>query len=242
MTTLHVNLGPVRHVFETSRLSGALIEPKDSGTVNVEITNELILPRGSLAFHVIVKVPKTALKNDQEADPLATAWLKHELPARMSRSNYWSFFETTWVAPDETLSNLDSSPASRLDAEITLTTHMETVAEEACNHTAAIEQQFDSAKHQLTELAFNNTAYGFSRSLSEARKLIRTIEAILSASADVGGYKSMTARSALADYQELARRKVESNRNYQVALRSLQTFAFGVTFPKTWGRRPALHY
>lgn len=76
--------------------------------------------------------------------------------------------------------------------------------------------------------------------MNEARDLFRTLETALDTSATPRGDIAGHTRSAKQAYRELASRQVESNANYQSALTTLKRFAYGVSFPEVWNRKPRI--
>ncbi|MBT2304548.1 hypothetical protein J7E70_29405 [Variovorax paradoxus] len=237
MTTLRVNTAVPQQLFERD-WRGETIYPNDAATINVCIANELSLGKEKLSFHVVVKIEKASLASERDADGLAIAWLKQTLPERMSRAPYWDFFSYTWLVPDAVPPAPDVSPYYAQETEIDLTPRLREIADAGAAHVAAIRVVFEAAKAELWVMATNNAPLGFAQTVGQARSLLRTIESVLSCSADIGGYEPSKARYAMRDYEDLARRKQETNHNYQYALSSLKSFAHGVAFPSTWHRRP----
>ncbi|QGJ17692.1 hypothetical protein [Polaromonas sp. Pch-P] len=200
--------------------------------------NELILPAGKLAFNVVAKIAKAHLSSPKDAEAVAIGWLKKELPERLAKANHWNFFGLTWIEPEGPPMISDASLHHPDEQATELTAHLLPLAEGAIAHIQNLRESFEAAKSKLGEFASTNTALGFTVTAGEARSLLRTIEGILDASADMGGYEASRARAAAADYAELARRKNEVNHLYQNSLHALRTFVYRVDFPSTWCRRP----
>jgi len=235
MTLLRVNSGLHRQVFETDHW-GNTVYPDKAKTINVCVSNELILTDGRMPFLVVVKIKKSQLQAGDDADAIAINWLKHSLPSFLAAAHYWDFFKHTWIDGDA--SGPDSEKFKSLEIDITLNERTAKQLSEAVTHLSLARTAFDSAKKRLAEFVAHNTPLGFEHSVSEARPLFNSVERTLSAAADIGGYSPRDARSAWSDYQELSRRKMENNHNYQCALSSLRQFVYGVNFPTYWGKRP----
>lgn len=107
---------------------------------------------------------------------------------RIAKANYRDFFDHTWLEPETTLVALDAQPYHSKEASIELTPHFLAAAEGAITHIATVRTSFEAAKERLWELATTNAPLGFAHTLGEARSILRTIESILRASADAGGY------------------------------------------------------
>lgn len=237
MTTLRIQTVPMRPVFEQDTW-GNVVEPAKARAHPFEVTCALALPRRELPFNVIVSVDKTLVPDRKAADAIAFSWLVQELPQALSQGAYWDFFSHTRMSATQAPSEIGPVDRYGFEIDVEISSGIATHASAAIDDVEAIERKFDEAKTRLNDLAFNNYALGFKQSVGEARGLFRTIESVLDASATLGGYTAADARSAMRDYEELARRQVESNHNYQSSLRSLQHFVFGVTLPAVWGRRP----
>ena len=236
VTILRIQTTPLRPLFETD-FRGEIVEPNRARTQPFEISCELQMSKRRLSFNVKASVPKTLTDDEKHAGRLAMAWLVNVLPNRFAEGGYWDFFDYTKVAVERAV-EAEVREFYAHESDVTLSPGIEKEAQAACALLAQTEEKFESAKKRLGDLASKNFAPGFKQSLGEARDLTRAIEQVLGASATLGGYSSQDARTALRNYEELAQRQVESNHNYQSALTALQRFAFGVTFPQLWGRRP----
>lgn len=235
---LDINTGFAHEIFEHDRF-GNVIQPDKVATVAVFIQSTLKLASGALALRTAVKVPKHAASTPGALDALAVQYLSGELPGRLASSSYWNFFELAWFTADAS----DGTPVTDLhprDMAVEVSDRIAEQANAALAHIEAVRVPFEAAKTRLNELAFHYTAFGLSQYVNEGRAAIRVLEDVLEASGDSGGYRASHARSAVRDLEELARRKVESNRNYQGRLQDLQRFAFGVTFPRSWHQRPPI--
>lgn len=204
----------------------------------VLVCSELLHPQGSLGFNCVVCVPKSLAGEEKRAKQLALSWLIGNLVGQMTRVGRWDFFHprNMHVYSSEGLQPTEESTVAEQDIVTTASVEAEVV--ETLNLLADVERKFDAAREQLEALVSNSTALGFSMSLGVARQLIRGVEQVLQAGDDSGRSTASDARSALRDYEELARRKQESNLNYKSSLSSLQRFVFGLTFPTTWKERP----
>lgn len=235
---LDINTGFAHEIFEHDRF-GNVIQPDKVATVAVFIESTLKLEGGALALRSAVRVPKRAASTSAALDSSAVQYLTKELPAWLASSSYWNFFGLTWFTADAS----DGTPVADLrprDMTVEVSDRIAEQANAALAHIEAVRIPFEAAKARLNELAFRYTAFGLSQSVNEGRAAIRVLEDVLEASGDSGGYRASHARSAVRDLEELARRKVESNRNYQAHLQDLQRFAFGVTFPRSWHQRPPI--
>jgi hypothetical protein len=237
MAKLNVNTCHPRIVFGRG-YDGRVITPKNSKTINVCVRSELITDDGKIAFHVIVKTPKDQAEDEETSQSLAVSWLLQELPSHMAQRAYWDFFRHTEQTP-ESLSNLPQiDPYKLAPIELDLHPDLAIRAKEAISHLRAVEERFEQAKEKLWRFATNNLPLGFAQTRAEAHTLLHFIEQVLSAGSDEGDYESYNARSAMSDYDELARRKDTNNHNYKSTLESLKRFAYGVSFPSTWHQRP----
>jgi hypothetical protein len=237
MTILRVNVWGPGQISERDH-EGNQVDADKSAAFNIRMTNELVLSARPLAFHVIVRVPKAICSNGGSAGALAFEWLVDYLPARCSRNEHWDFFGPMRLDYPKNRQPLSEPTKWPAETPVELSPHLEGISAEAASHLSNVEAAFDLAKRRLEDWAFQNTCYGFTATLGQARDVLRTIQRVLHASADLGGCHAPQAQSALRNYEELARRRIESNANYQYALRSLQRFAMGVRFPRTWNERP----
>lgn len=237
MATVRINITHPRQIFEHLP-GGGFIPPERSKLILFLITSEVVLDTGKLSFDTTVKLTRSDSRTVAHSQGLALGWLKAELPKRLSQQGYWEFFRTTEFIPPADLSGVE--PLSLGPTEVSVEVH-EGVARQgsdAISHLKKVENRFIEAKKRLWEHATSNYPLGFAQSLPEARELLSFIERVLDAGADLGRYEPHKARSALQNYQELARRKDVHNYNYKHALDSLKSFAFGVDFPRAWARRP----
>jgi len=238
MATLRVNSGLVRHVYEQT-YCGEIIGPDTSTTINVSTTNELELPEGLLSFHVVVKVPRQRIRASREADALAIGWLKATLPDQLAAATYWDFFGSTWLAPNELLTEPDPNEHGRLETQIDLTPPLLTRAGEAIAHLADVQRSFAACRERLWQLATGNMPLGFKNSHGEAMALFCSIAEVLDAGADVGADIGPTeVRSAMSDYGELGKRVNVNHPGYESRRQVLQRTIYCINFPSTWGRRP----
>lgn len=239
MPTLRINSGYCRQIFDRDPY-GQPIYPDAARTINVCTTNDIATAEGSMPFLVVVRVDKSSLAHRNDADALALAWLEENLPSNIAKATHWNFFSYTWLNCSGSTLPLQAKRGTPAPIDLHLTKSVSLQLASAMTHVASLRRPFEEAKQRLRELAFNNTAYGFKQSLSEARRLLTMIGRVLDASADVGGSNGGHVRNALRNFEELATRKVESNRNYQLALTDLQRFTYCLSFPHSWGAVPAL--
>jgi hypothetical protein len=127
-----------------------------------------------------------------------------------------------------------------MEFEIFISDTMNKNINNSIEHLKSVKTTFKNAKEKLTKLAFQSTPFGFNHSLEEARKHFYAIESLLECSADRGSGTPSDIRSALKAYEELARRKVQNNHNYQISLQNLQQIIFRIRFPKYWCKKPNL--
>lgn len=238
MANLQINTRPPSQLGAPQRTWGD--PPSKAGDTWFAIYCCLTVLRGTLDFQVIVPVPASLANDVMTSELMAVAWVNFELPRVLVEYDRWDFFRAKELgAPDQAFDT--ALPQQRLiDLEVTLNEGIALCAAQAREHLDRVERQFDQARQQLWDNAEHLTPFGFERSLAEATRHLRFIEQVLDAGADVGGYEPHQARSALTNYQELARRKDVSKHGYQHALDSLRKFAHGVAFPSTWSRRPEL--
>lgn len=198
------------------------------------ITND-----GAIEFNTVVKVGKLHTESEQNAQALSVLWLIKELPSLLPRRQYWQFFETATLVPDNfpKLSKIDLHKQKQY--ELALHPNFLLTFQEAILYLRDLEERFDQAKEKLWQFATTNLPFGFAQTRAEAHVLLRFIENVLSAGADEAGYEPFRARAAINDYDELAKRKDVENHNYKISLESLQQFACGVSFPRTWHKRPS---
>lgn len=237
MPILRINTDYPRVIFEPT-LHGSYVLPEKSKFTCVSVTCGLNLDVGTVAFHTFVKIAKTETTDEKIAQELALGWLETTLPRELLDRNYWNFFQTTEIFREAPTEHKKISSYGPITVNANLSERISQLALEALSLQAKLEARFKLAKDRLSELATNNYALGFAQTLPEAREYLQFIERVLEAGADIGGYQPDKARSALRSYEELGRRKDMQNRNYQRTLESLRRFSYGVSFPKTWGRRP----
>lgn len=237
MATVRINITHPKKIFEPLP-GGGFVPPERSKFIFFLIANEVVFDVGVLAINALVKVSKSDLRNDEQSQRVALSRLNHELPSRLREQGYWDFFRATELSAPADLPEVDSPVRGSTEISIELNEGVVRHASEALAHLEKVGNRFAEAKKRLCEYATNNYPAGFAQSLPQARELLYFIERVLEAGADPGGYESHKARSALQNYQELARRKDVNNHNYRHAQNSLQSFVFGVTFPRAWARRP----
>lgn len=237
MPILRINTTLPRVIFEPL-LGGGYIQPEKSKFTCISVSCELDVDLGTLTFHTSVKIAKAETADEKVAEKLALEWLQIALPRMLAERGYWDFFQATEVSRESPAEPQGNANHGLITVHVAPSERVLHQASEALTHLANLEKRFELAKERLWNLATNNYPLGFAQSLAEAREHIQFIERVLSAGADPGGYEPRKARSALRDYEELGRRKDMNNSNYQHALESLKRFAYGVSFPKTWGRRP----
>jgi hypothetical protein len=236
MPILRINTTRPSIVFDQDG-SGLTIDRSKAANINVMFVNEIDLPNRTLTFRIIVVVPKQMAPTERESEAIAANWLAQKLPTHFQNASYWNFFETKSLSIEPITTQLEISYAQPV-LNIALSPQLSKIAEEACVHLTSIEAKFNTAIDALNNWVWNSSARVFAETVGPATIHLQTIEQILSASADTGGYGSEDARHAAAYYAELARRKVETNRNYQNTLTSLQTFISRVRFPHCWRSRP----
>lgn len=237
MPLLRINSGFHRQVFGRDYY-GNTIYPDKAETINVCTTNEIEAAGSRLSFLVVVKIPKSVLRKEDDADTAALNWLVKHLPTRIATANYWDFFGYTWLDHSGEIDLTVTKPGYAVDCDVMLTQPLSERLSTSIAHAASVRDAFDAAKHRLDRLARDNAPLGFKLSLNEARRLFSVLERVLAASADIAGSSGHDVRAALRHYEELAQRKVESNHNYQYALSSLKRFTYAVHFPECWGQKP----
>ena len=237
MPTLRVNVGHPYVCFDAVRGSRSPVSASAEPT-SVCVRCELETDIGDIAFYVLVKVKKLYASSETKAQEFAVAWLANQLPEHFRQPNYWNFFQCTEFRPEELPITTEVKLTQAFSVDLDLSPGLQKTVEESIAHLSQVRLRFVAAKERLWELVASNSPFGFAQTTEEARNLLRIIEETLSASSDAGSNEPYEARSALDDYEELARRKVEANHNYQSALTSLKYFVSGVTFPSTWTRRP----
>lgn len=239
MIQLCTNSTPSRVIFEPL-LGNGYIPSEKSRFICTEVTNEITIDIGSIAFHVVVKFPKKITADQGVAQKISEAWVQNKLPKQLSEKSYWIFFGSNeLIITDQLATNIKSEVAApSVKAEIFINESLLKRVTEEVSHLNLVREKFTEAKRRLWYLATNNYPLGFAQTLHEARELFRYIEQVLFASADLGGYEPHEARSAMRAYEDLATRKIVNNKNYEHSLRSLKIFANGVTLPNTWGKRP----
>jgi hypothetical protein len=240
MIHLSIDTGQTGEIFERD-FQGNWIESKHSKTINIKVASELSIDPDPLAFLIVVKIDKTITHEYAEAVSLARHWLAHELPRVLTESGSFNFFNLRWMSPPASISELPrTEPWKPLDKiPVEPNEAMRRCIDEAASHLALVREPFEAAKKKLQDYAYNNTAYGFKHTVGQAHTLLRGIERVLSCSAEFYGSTPEHARRAARDYQELSKRQVESNTNYQYMLRDLQRFTSMLSFPRVWGEKPA---
>lgn len=232
--SLHLNVGYLRQVLERDR-RGELIHDNAATSLNVAVTNEIRWLLGAVPFTVVVRVPKSAAVQRNDADTLALAWLAAHLPAMLSKSNYWNWFESLWM--DWTSAPAES--AAELQA-LTLSAPLQASLRETNAHLHSVRKRFDEAEERLQGWVRTDYPANFAMTLGQARSELATLRSIVSCSADTGSTLPEHVDRARRDYEELARRKNANNRNFRVHLQDLQRFVYMLTFPSSWGRKPLL--
>lgn len=237
MTKLRINVTFPRIVFVPS-VGYPRGTKYDKSVHGVLVCSKLVHPKGSLSFNCVVSVPKSLAAEERRAKQLALSWLGANLARQMSGAGRWDFFRPRdlYVHSSEGLESNDEGGA--IEQDLVTSTSLEAEVVESLSVLADVESKFDAARLRLEDFVSNSTALGFSMSLSEARQLIRGVEQVLLAGNDSGRSTASDARSAVRDYEELARRKQENNSNYKSSLSSLQSFVYGLTFPTTWKECP----
>lgn len=237
MSKLRINVTFPRIVFVPAARNPRGTE-YDKSVHGVLVCSKLVHPKGSLSFNCVVSVPKSLAAEERRAKQLALSWLGANLARQMSGAGRWDFFRPRdlHVHSSEGLESNDEGGA--IEQDLVTSTSLEAEVVESLSVLADVESKFDAARLRLEDVVSNSTALGFLMSLAEARQLIRGVEQVLQAGNDSGRSTASDARSAVRDYEELARRKQEENANYKRALSSLRSFVYGLTFPTTWKERP----
>lgn len=237
MTKLRINVTFPRIVFVPS-VGFPRGTQYDKTVHGVLVCSQLVHPHGALSFNCVVSVPKRLAPEERRAKQLAISWLGINLAGQMTGAGRWNFFHPRDLHV-HALDGLEpTDEGGFIEQDLVTSESLEAEVVQAQALLAEVEGQFDSARERLHRLVSENTAVGFTTSLSEARQLIRGVELVLQAGDDSGGSTASDARSALRDYEELARRKQEENANYKRALSSLQSFVSGLSFPTTWKECP----
>jgi hypothetical protein len=237
LPNLKINTRLPRVVIAPDRF-GEFIRRDKSTTINISVTSEIHSKKGSISFNTTLKVNRCPRTEEAKATEAVVSWLEKNLPSILSRANYWNFFENTLLTADVSSEELREWPREPLLVSLDMTPHLQEILDESIDYISKVRRRFNESKEKLLFLANTNLPLGFAQSVGEANTLLKRIEYVLSTSTDVGGYEPSKARNAMHNYQDLARRKIELNSNYQRSLRSLKSFAAGVTFPTTFDRRP----
>jgi len=213
-----------------------------SDTINIAIPSELETDHGKLNFVTTVRVSRKDIAARDNAVDLARDWLLHTIPILFQEGRNIDLFSNTWLdckgAILSALARDPYKPPSPIDLELSEAQARHVDA--ALSHLANVRQRFDATKTRINDLAYNNTAYGFNKSLGEAYALLSGIECVLECSGEFYGSQPKHAQTARRDFAELARRQVESNHNYQLALTNLKRFSMLLRCPEQWNRRPPL--
>jgi len=234
---LFVSPGYLREIDEQDS-QGQIIYPENAKNILFCISNKLVVDSGSLCFQISLKIPKDKLSTTMDAKQACLSWCKTYFPNDFSKRDYWNFFSIQSLVFTSTTVQEEINEYNQMEFEVSISDKMNETINNAIEHINSVQLDFENAKNKLTDLAFNNSAFGFNQSLGEAKEQFRVIEKVLRCSADLGGYTPSNVRSALNCYEELAKRKVENNSIYQIYLRDLQKFVFGISFPSCWGQKP----
>jgi hypothetical protein len=238
---LRVNVNGLREDSEYN-WQDEIIAPEKSKNIVFRISNELLTNDGNLDFEISLRIPKEKFSTSVKAKDACLSWCKNNFSKEFSKCEYWNFFEIKTLDFTEItfLLEEDINEYSQMEFEIFISDTMNKNINNSIEHLKPVKATFKKAKEKLTELAFHSTSFGFNHSLGEARIYFYEIERILECSADTGGGTPSNIRSALKYYEELARRKVENNHNYQVSLQNLQRIIFRINFPRYWRKKPNL--
>jgi hypothetical protein len=239
MTNLNIQKMPLRSVLERDSFGMLVTDEGKTKSNSFEVPCSLDMSNRELNFNVIVSVRKSFVSDRKSAENLALSWLLENLPRHLeNESSYWDFFSSTRLDATSMPSSQEHVVSQRpLRVKLTSVTSS---AQSACNEIDSFEHKFEVAKKRLIELVFEENAFHYKETLSEARQLLKLIESVLNSSGSLGGYSPSDARNAIRNYEELARRQVESNHIYKTSLNTLRNFAYGVSLPQTWGSRPAI--
>ena len=240
MEKLLLNTEYVSEVFDHD-WRGAVIYPENAKNINFAVSNEIRINGDSLCFRIVLKIQKNEHQSQAESEKICLSWCKREFPAYFQSRSYWNFFEATWIDIPQDYPEYETEKLSYIELDVILSENLRETILRDLDYLRNIRTVFDTAKERLTDLAFHSTSFGFAQSLGEARQHFRIIEDVVGCSADIGSYGPGDIRSAVRDYEELARRKIENNHNYQVALNDLRTIVSGVHFPHCWGKRPRVY-
>jgi hypothetical protein len=236
MTKIRILAGYVRPVFEQD-LMGQIVPPEKARTQPFEIMCELEMPKRAISFLVTVAVPYAIVREEAAASAMAIRWLSQELPLMLAQRQGWDFFTPARLTLATAVEG--NRVSDEFSADVELSVGLNAMAEAAADFIIATEAEFEKAKRALSKLVTENTVYGFQITVGEARRHFQQITLVLEASGSpFEDFDSRAARSAFADYQDLAKRKTENSHGYQTALSSLRTFVYCVSFPRVWGRRP----
>lgn len=237
MTKLRINVTFPRIVFVPAARNPRGMQ-YDKTVHGVLVCSELVHPKGSLSSNCVVSVPKSLAAEERRAKQLALSWLSANLARQMSGAGRWDFFRPRDLHVHSSEGLEANEEGGSIEQDLVTSTSLEAEVVESLSVLADVESKFEAARKQLEDLVSNSTALGFSMSLGAARQLIRGVEQVFQAGDDSGCSTASDARSAVRDYEELARRKQEDNANYKRALSSLRSFVYGLTFPTTWKERP----
>ena len=234
---LIVNTDHAREVFKND-LYGEVIYRDKSDTINFLISNEIESDIGNLCFQFILKIPKATSTNIKELEQVCISWCNSIFPDYFQSKVFWNFFNITWIDIFDYESLKKNDKYARMEFDIKLKDDMNSVLHDSIETITIVKEKFEKAKNRLLDISFHSTPLGFKESTGEAIALFQTLENIVKCSADIGRYGASDIRYAMQNYQELAKRKMENNHNYQVSLNNLQKIAYGISFPKCWSEKP----
>lgn len=242
MMKLRVNVNGLREISEYN-WQGEIIAPEKSKNIVFRISNELLTNDGNLGFEISLRIPKEKFSTLVKGKDACLSWCKNNFSTEFSKYEYWNFFEIPTLDFTEIIFVREediNEYSSQMEFEIFISDTMNKNINNSIEHLKSVKTTFKNAKEKLTKLAFQSTPFGFNHSLEEARKHFYAIESLLECSADTGSGTPSDIRSALKAYEELARRKVQNNHNYQISLQNLQQIIFRIRFPKYWCKKPNL--
>lgn len=153
MPTLRINTGLPRVIFEPL-FGGGYVPPTQSNVICVLIANELYIDSGRLAFHTLVKIPKTETENEADAKALAIGCVESELPLTLSKHGYWDFYRTTELNLPSRDCRVTKPRLGQVEVALELHEGIHRQATDTLSHLIGLEQRFEQAKKRLWELPF----------------------------------------------------------------------------------------
>lgn len=235
---LIINVGHAQQLIDRD-WDGNLISELEARQWLWKIENEIKFGDKVLGFQFIAEVPKLLAADAEIALKLVVSWCRQKFAPDFRNHQTWNFFDIRRVQIAAV--PVDEAPRfNHIACDVELSESMVFAIDSTARDLSALKSRFELAKDALFKLATQASPVGIAYAIGEARAHFRTLESIVECSASFG-YGPADVRSALRSYEEMARRKVESNHNYKVAQGTVRKVAYGVSFPTSWHKRPAMH-